>query len=393
MHTYILSAKRTPIGAFMGALSSVPAPRLGAVAIKAVLKEANLPVEDVQECIMGQVITAGTGQGPCRQAALSADLQSAVPCTTVNKVCGSGLKSVIMAQDLITLQKNEVIVAGGQESMSLSPHLVSGSRAGFKWGHKEMEDSLLKDGLTDPFHKLHMGELAEQTAKHHHITRAEQDDFAIKSYKKAQAACLAGAFDSELVSVLLSEGKKSVSLKKDEEPFKAVFEKIPKLKPAFQKEGGTITAANASKINDGASVCLLAAESYVQKKQLKPLARLISSAGFADRPEHFTTAPVKAIQKNLKQAGMKIQDIDLFEINEAFSLVVLAALKELSISEDKVNPHGGAVALGHPIGASGTRILTTLLHSLIRHKKKYGCAAICMGGGEALSVLIENLIT
>lgn len=383
---FILSAKRTPIGAFRGGLSSLPAPRLGAEVIKHLLSGNLVPPDHIQECLMGQVLTAGSGQAPARQAALLGGLKNSTPSTTVNKVCGSGLKTVMMAHDLISWGRAHVVLAGGQESMSQAPYLLNKAREGFKLGHQTLTDSIFKDGLLDPYHNFLMGNAAELCAKEYNITRQMQDEFAIQSYQKAVKAWQKGYFDSETLPVPVA---KDTTFKKDEEPFKVVFEKIPKLKPVFEKSG-TVTAANASKINDGAAACILVSGSYLKDKKLKPLVRVIHQAGFAQAPEHFTTAPIQAIQICLKEAGLKEADIDLFEINEAFAVVALAVSKELGIPPHKLNPHGGAVALGHPIGASGARVLTTLIHALIRQKKKYGLAAICLGGGEALALLVQN---
>ena len=393
MDTYILSAKRTPIGSFMGLLSSVSAPRLGAQVITALLssKEGTLlPVEDIQECFMGQVLTAGAGQAPARQSALYADLKPSVQCMTVNKVCGSGLKAIMLAQDSIALGRSDVVIAGGQENMSLVPYIIPKSRSGLRLGHGTIEDGIIKDGLWDPYHDYHMGNAGEVCARDYKISREQQDEFAINSYKKAQKAQTEKSFQKEMVTIEVQQGKKSYSVNEDEEPGKVFFDKVPKLRPAFEKEG-SITAANASKINDGASACLLVSESYMKTNNLKPMARIIAQGTFAQAPEHFTTAPVQAVKNCLQNANMKLSDIDLFEINEAFSVVALAVSKELGIPEEKLNVHGGAVALGHPIGASGARILTTLIHALQKHNKKYGVAGICLGGGEAVAVLVENL--
>lgn len=395
MGTYILSAKRTPIGSFMGLLSSVPAPRLGAQVITALLssKEESktiLPVEDIQECFMGQVLTAGAGQAPARQSALYADLKSSVQCMTVNKVCGSGLKAIMLAQDSISLGRSDVVIAGGQENMSLTPYLIPKAREGLRLSHGTIEDGIIKDGLWDPYHDYHMGNAGEVCARDYKISREQQDEFAINSYKKAQKAQKELSFQKEIVTIEVQQGRKSYSVNEDEEPGKVFFDKVPKLRPAFEKEG-SITAANASKINDGAAACLLVSEQYMQSNNLKPLARIIAQGTFAQAPEYFTTAPVQAVKNCLKNANMKLSDMDLFEINEAFSVVALAVSKELGIPEEKLNVHGGAVALGHPIGASGARILTTLIHALQKHNKKYGIAGICLGGGEAVAVLVENL--
>lgn len=396
MNTYILSTKRTPIGSFMGTLSTIPASRLGAKVIKTLLiseqasdKNPTFPVEDIQECFMGQALTAGAGQAPARQSALYAGLKNSTQCMTINKVCGSGLKAIMLAQDSITLGRSDVVVAGGQENMSLAPYLLPKARSGLRLGPGSIEDGIIKDGLWDPYHDFHMGNAGEICSRDYKISREQQDEFAVKSYRKAQAAQKEGYFEQEIIPIEAQSGKKSFSVNEDEEPGRVFFDKIPNLKPAFEKEG-SITAANASKINDGAAACLLVSEQYMKSENKKPLARIITQGTFAQAPEYFTTAPVQAIKNCLKNANMKISDIDLFEINEAFSVVALAVSKELGIPEEKLNAHGGAVALGHPIGASGARILTTLIHALRQHNKKYGVAGICLGGGEAVSVLVEN---
>ena len=393
MNTYILSAKRSPIGSLMGSLSHIPAPYLGAQIIKSVIKKTHtkaVPVDHIQECIMGQVLTAGSGQAPARQSAMYAELKSSTQCMTINKVCGSGLKAVMLAQDSISLGYHDVIIAGGQENMSLSPYISAKIRGGTRLGHIQLEDTIIKDGLWDPYNNFHMGSAGELCAREYKITREEQDAFAINSYKKAQRAQKEQAFNQEITNIQISSRKNNTIVNTDEEPGKARFDKIPMLNPVFEKEG-TITAANASKINDGAAACLIVSEQYVKSERHKPLARIISQGSFAQEPQHFTTAPVQAIKNCLKRANMNLHNIDLFEINEAFSVVPLAISKDLGIPEEKLNVHGGAVALGHPIGASGARILCTLVYALRRHSKKYGIAAICLGGGEAVSVLIENM--
>jgi len=401
MNTYILSAGRTPIGAFMGALSSIPAPCLGAKVIQSLLKESKntkensstntlLPVKDIQECFMGQVLTAGTGQAPARQSALYAGLNNSTQCMTINKVCGSGLKAIMLAQDSIALGRSDVVVAGGQENMSLTPYLLPKVRTGLRLGPGNIEDGIIKDGLWDPYNNFHMGNAGEICSREYKISREEQDQFAINSYKKAQNAQKKSWFLQEIITVETSSKKQNILISEDEEPGKVLFNKIPELKPAFEKEG-SITVANASKINDGAAACLLISEQYMKSERHKPLARIIAQGTFAQAPEYFTTAPVQAIKNCLKNAGMKLSDIDLFEINEAFSTVALAVSRELGIQAEKLNVHGGAVALGHPIGASGARILTTLIYALRQHNKKYGIAGICLGGGEAVSVLVERI--
>lgn len=390
MNTYILAAKRTAIGSFLGSLSTVQASRLGAAVIQDLFQVSGASIDEVQECLMGQVLTAGVGQAPARQSAIYAGLAPSVPCMTINKVCGSGLKAIMLACDTIQLGRYDMVCAGGQENMSLAPYLLPKVRSGLRLGPGIIEDSVIKDGLWDPYHNFHMGNAGEICAGEYNISREEQDAFAINSYKKAQKAQKDHCFDSEITTISVQSGKKNFVVTEDEEPGKVLFDKIPNLKPVFEKEG-TITAANASKINDGAAACLLASDSYVKNSQQKPLARVIAQGVHAQKPEHFTTAPVGAIKNCLQNASMKLSDIDLFEINEAFSVVALAVSKELDIPVDKLNVHGGAVALGHPIGASGARILVTLVHALHRCRKKYGLASLCLGGGEAVSVLVERM--
>jgi acetyl-CoA C-acetyltransferase len=389
-NAYILAAKRTPVGTFQGAFSSLPAPRLGATAIAAALKASGVQAADIDECIMGEVLTAGVGQAPARQAAIYAGLPTSVPCMTINKVCGSGLKSVMLAADNIMLGNTRFAVAGGQENMTLAPHLLENSRAGFRMGPATMTDSMIKDGLWDPYSNFHMGNAAELCVKEYKISRQAQDEFAIESYKRAQASLASGAFANEIVAVEIADKKGTQSFNVDEEPGKARFDKMPELRPAFDKDG-TITAANASKINDGGAALVLAGETAMKEKGLKPMARIVAHGTFAQDPKWFTTAPVNAIKNALKKANLKIEDIDLFEINEAFSVVTMVAMKELNIPHAKVNAFGGAIAIGHPIGASGTRILTTLIHGLKRTNKKYGLATLCIGGGEGVALIVENV--
>jgi acetyl-CoA C-acetyltransferase len=388
---FIISAKRTPIGSFNGNLSSIPAPKLGSIVIKAVLENSGVNNEQVDEVIMGNVLTAGEGQAPARQAAIYAGLSKSTPCMTINKVCGSGLKAVMLACDSIKLGNSSIVIAGGMENMSLAPHLLENSRNGYKMGNFQVTDSMIKDGLWDPYHNYHMGNAAEICVKKYQFTREEQDDYAIKSYKRALEAIEKGYFKNEISNVEIPQKKgESLFIDKDEEPFRSKLDKIPTLRPAFEKEG-TITAANASSINDGASALLLASSSKVNELNLKPMAKVIAYSTHAQEPEWFTTAPVYAIQKVCERAGLKIEDIDLFEINEAFSAVTMAAIKELNLDTEKVNIHGGAVSLGHPIGASGARILTTLVHALKMKNKKYGLATLCIGGGEAVALIVENV--
>ena len=388
--TLILSAKRTPVGSFQGQLSDVPAPELGSKAMASAIKKANIDPKDVEEVIFGQVLTAGSGQAPARQAAIHAGLSPSTACMTINKVCGSGLKSVMLASDSIRLGESQVVVAGGQENMTLAPHLLEKSRKGYRMGPITSTDSMIKDGLWDPYNDFHMGMAAELCVKKYQFTREEQDQFAKESYEFAIKAQNSGAFKGEIVTVKVQGRKESFEVSEDEEPKKVNFEKMKKLRPAFDK-GGTVTAANASKINDGAAALVLASKDFVTKKSLTPMARIAGQATFSQDPKWFTTAPLGAIKKVCEKTNLKINDIDLFEINEAFAAVTMVAQKEFSIPREKINVHGGAVALGHPIGCSGARILVTLLHALKTHNKKYGLASLCIGGGEAVALIVENL--
>ncbi|QDK45448.1 acetyl-CoA C-acetyltransferase [Bdellovibrio sp. ZAP7] len=385
----IVSSVRTPVASFQGGFGAVPAPKLGAAAIKEALTRANVSPNEIDEVIMGEVLTAGVGQAPARQAALFAGLSNNTPCMTINKVCGSGLKAVMLAADNIQLGNTKIAVAGGQENMTLAPHLLENSRSGYRMGATQMTDSMIKDGLWDPYNNFHMGNAAEICVKEHNFTREEQDAFAVDSYKKAQKAWADGVFKNEIVPVTVAGRKGDVVIDKDEEPFNTNFDKIPGLKPAFDK-AGTITAANASKINDGGAAHVLMSESEAKKRGAKPLAKIVAHGTFAHEPKYFTTAPVGAIKKALAKANLKVGDIDLWEINEAFAVVTQVAMKELEIPAAKVNVHGGAVAIGHPIGASGARILTTLVHALHTHNKRYGLATLCIGGGEAVALIIEK---
>jgi acetyl-CoA C-acetyltransferase len=386
----IVSACRTPIGSFMGALSSFPAPRLGAIVIQEALRRATLKGADVHEVIMGNVLSAGEGQAPARQAAIYSGLPESVECMTINKVCGSGLKAVMLGAQAIQLGDAEVVVAGGMESMSNVPYFLEKARTGYRMGNGELVDGMVKDGLWDVYNDFHMGNAAELCAKECAIPRDAQDAFAVMSYTRAQEASRAGRFAEEIVPVVLKEKDGEKKIDQDEEPFRTNFEKIPKLRPAFQKDG-TVTAANASKINDGAAALVLMSAERAKALGLAPLAKIVSFASAAKKPEWFTTAPADVITKTLAKARMKQDDIDLFEINEAFAVVTLAVNKLLTLDPAKVNVNGGAVALGHPIGASGARILVTLLHALKQHNKKRGMAAICIGGGEASAVIVERL--
>ncbi|MBI4429321.1 MAG: thiolase family protein [Ignavibacteriales bacterium] len=386
----IASACRTPIGSFMGGLSSLPAPRLGAIVVEEALRRSGLKKTNVQEVIMGNVLTAGEGQAPARQAALFAGLPESVECMTVNKVCGSGLKAVMLASQAIQLGDADVIVAGGMESMSNAPYLLEKGRTGFRMGNAEVVDSMIKDGLWDVYNKFHMGKAAEMCAKECAVPREAQDEFAVLSYKRAQSAWGEGRYTEEVIPVTLKGKKGDEIVAQDEEPFKTDFAKITKLKPAFQ-EGGSVTAANASKINDGAAALVVLSAERAKQMSVKPIARVVAYASSAKKPEWFTTAPADVIPKVLSKAKMRKEDIDLFEINEAFAVVTLAVNKMLGLEVEKVNVNGGAVALGHPIGASGARILVTLLHALKQRGKKRGMAAICIGGGEASGLIVEMM--
>lgn len=388
--TVLLSAKRTPIGSFQGKFSNVTAPQLGSQAIRAAVEESKVPAAEINFCVMGEVLAAGVGQAPARQAALGAGLSNSTSCMTINKVCGSGLQAIVLASDFIQLKKATFAVAGGQENMTLAPHLFQKSREGLRMGNGLLTDSMVHDGLWDPYNNFHMGTAAEMCVKEYSFTRTQQDEFAIDSYKKAQAAIARGDFKNEITPVTIAERKGPVVVGEDEEPGRALFDKIPTLKGAFQKDG-TITAANASKINDGAAAVVLTSESEAKKRGLKPLARILGSATFSQAPEWFTTAPAGAIKKALSDLSLKASDIDLWEINEAFAVVAMAAVKEFEIPANRLNVHGGAIALGHPIGASGARLLTTLCSSLHLHKKRRGLATLCIGGGEAIAVVIESI--
>jgi acetyl-CoA C-acetyltransferase len=385
----ITSAKRTPIGAFGGSLSSFSASQLGSLAIKGVLEDSKLAPEKVDEVIMGNVLTAGMGQAPARQAAIFAGLPEKTECMTINKVCGSGLKSVMLAHQAIETGNAEIIVAGGQESMSNTPYLLDKARNGYRLGHGQIFDSMVKDGLWDVYNNVHMGNCAEACAKDFNFKREELDEFAINSYKKALDAQKSGKFSDEILQVKARVGREEVIVKDDEEPSKVNFEKIPKLRPVFDKEG-VVTAANASSINDGAAALLVMSEDKAKELGLTPLVEIVAQSSAAKAPIEFTIAPADAINKVLTKAKMKIDDIDLFEINEAFAVVSLANNKLLNLKPEKVNVNGGAVALGHPIGASGARILVTLIHEMKKRKSNYGLASLCIGGGEASALIVKN---
>ncbi|MCS6988685.1 MAG: thiolase family protein [Chloroherpetonaceae bacterium] len=385
---YIVSAVRTPIGSFQGALASRPAVELGATVVKAAVSRAGLEPADVEACIMGNVLPAGLGQAPARQAAIFGGLPVATECLTINKMCGSGLKAVMLAAQSIMLGDANVVVAGGMESMTNAPYLLPKARSGYRYGNGEIIDSMQYDGLFDVYNRFLMGNAAEICARECHISREAQDEFAISSYERALKAQREGLFKDEIVEVVWDERGKRIVVSEDEEPKNFRPEKIPTLKPAFES-GGTVTAANASKINDGAAALVVMSADAAKRKGIKPIAKIVAMSTAAKKPEYFTTAPIDAIAKVLKKANLALSDIDLFEVNEAFSVVTLAAEKSLGIPHSKMNVHGGAVALGHPIGASGARILVTLLHALKQRDLKRGLAAICLGGGEAVSMIVE----
>lgn len=387
---YIISAVRTPMGAFLGAFSSIPATQLGSVAIKGAVEKANVSVDVIDEVFMGNVLQAGVGQAPARQAALGAGLNQNVPCTTVNKVCASGMKSIMLGAQTILAGDNHVVVVGGMENMSQTPHYVDG-RNGTKFGNITMLDGITKDGLLDVYNKVPMGNCAELCAKEYNISREDQDNFAITSYTRAAAAWKSGKFDNEIVPVSVPQRKGDPIVVSEDEEYKNVFlDKIPGLKPAFDKEG-TITAANASTLNDGASALVLASAEAVEKYGLKPIAKIVSYADAAQAPEWFTTAPSLAVPKALEKAGLKTSDVDYWELNQAFSVVGLANIKILGLDPSKVDVNGGAVALGHPLGNSGSRVIVTLINVLKQNNAKIGAAGICNGGGGASAMVIENL--
>jgi acetyl-CoA C-acetyltransferase len=387
----IVGAARTPIGSFLGTLSSIPAPRLGATAIKCALENAGVSADQIEQVIMGNVLQAAVGQAPARQAGIYAGIPVSAGAVTVNKVCGSGMKAVMFAANDIRCDEYEVAVAGGMESMSNAPYALTQARTGYRMGPGKMLDLLVHDGLWDPYGDKHMGSCAETCVQKYTFTRDEQDAFALESYRRAQDAIRSGKFKKEIAIVEI-EGKKGKSVVvDDEEPFAAPLEKMGSLKPAFLKEGGTVTAANASKINDGAAALVVTSAEYAEKNGLKPMARIVAQATAAHEPEWFTTAPGKAIELALRRAKLTMDDIDLVEVNEAFAAVAMAAMKDANIPHEKLNIYGGAVALGHPIGASGARILVTLLHALEARNEKRGLAAICIGGGEAGAMIIERM--
>ncbi|MBS4035670.1 MAG: thiolase family protein [Ignavibacterium sp.] len=385
----IVSAKRTPVGSFGGSLSSLSAAKLGSVAIKSVLDDSGIDVNLIDEVIMGNVLMTGQGQAPARQAALYSGLPQKVECMTINKMCGSGLKAVMLAQQAILTGDAEIVIAGGMESMSNTPYALLNARNGYRLGHGQVHDIIVLDGLWDVYNNIHMGSCAEICAKEFKFKREELDDFTINSYKKVIDATRKERFREEIVPVKVESRKGDIIVDKDEEPERVKFDKIPGLKPVFEKDG-VVTAANASSINDGAAALLVMSEEKAKELGLTPLVEIVAQSSTAKSPVEFTTAPADAINKVLNKAGMKIEQIDLFEINEAFAVVSLAVNKLLGLSTDNVNVNGGAVALGHPIGASGARVLTTLIHELKKRNSVYGIASLCIGGGEASAVIVKN---
>jgi acetyl-CoA C-acetyltransferase len=387
----ILSGARTPMGGFQGELASLTAPQLGAVVIKAAVERAGLAPSDINETLMGNVLSAGVGQAPARQASLGAGIPNTTPCTTISKVCGSGMKAVMIAADELALGRGDgFIVAGGMESMTNSPYLLPKARGGYRLGHGEIKDHMFLDGLEDAYEHRLMGTYAEDAARHYQFTREAQDAYATESLNRAKRAQSDGSFKNEIAAVKVSGKGGDIEIATDEQPRKADPAKIPTLKPAFAKDG-TVTAANSSSISDGAAALVLTRESVAEKRGLKPIARIVAQASNAHEPRWFTTAPVGAIQKALQRAGWKTDDVDLFEINEAFANVAMIAMRDLGLDHAKVNVNGGACALGHPIGASGARIIVTLLNALQKRGGKRGIASLCIGGGEATAIAVELL--
>jgi len=385
----IVSAKRTPIGSFMGKLSSLKVSELGKIAIQAVLEEVKDNNVKIDEVIMGNVLPAGVGQAPARQAALYAGLPDETECLTINKMCGSGLKAVMLADQAIKCNDADTIIAGGMESMSNAPYLLPGARNGYRLGNNKVIDSMVNDGLWDVYNNIHMGSCAEKCAKDFEFSREELDNFAVESYNRALKAQENHVFDDEIVPVNIVERRKEVTVSEDEEPGNVRFEKIPTLRPAFEKDG-VITAANASKINDGAAALLIMSEDKALELGLTPLVEIVAQASAALAPIDFPLAPASAIKNAIAKTDLTLQDIDLFEINEAFAVVSLAVNKLLDLDTSKINVNGGAIALGHPIGASGARILTTLIHQMKRDNLEYGLASLCIGGGEGSALIVKN---
>ena len=387
---FVVESLRTPLGSFGGLLSDVEAPHLAATVIKGILERSGITADAIDEVIIGQVLAGGTGQAPARQALRYADLPDSIPALTINKVCGSGLKALMLGAGSIRLGDAEVVLAGGMENMSLAPYLLSKARYGYRMGNGELLDLMVHDGLQDPYSGKHMGVIAEATAEKYGLSREEQDAFAIRSYNKAQGALKAGVFKDEIVPVVKKGKKGDVVVTEDEEPFKGDVAKLSGLRAAFKKEG-TITAGNASTINDGAGMTLLASAEAVKKYGLKPKARLVAYASNSIHPDQFAEAPVGAIEKVCAKAGLQISDINLFEINEAFAVVPMVAIKTLGLDPEKVNVNGGAVALGHPLGASGARLTATLVRELHKRQVRYGLATLCIGGGESVAVIFERI--
>ena len=388
----VLSAVRTPIGSFQGEFKNLPANALGAIALKAAIERAELDPAALEQVYMGCVLTAGVGQAPARQATLAAGCPVSTGAITVGKVCGSGMRAVMTAANDLRCGDFEMVAAGGMESMTNVPYLATGVRDGLRLGHGKLVDSMIRDGLWDPYSDVHMGNCAEICADHYKFTREAQDAFAQESYRRAREATESGRFADEIVAVEVPQRKGDpLSIDRDEEPFRVDLDRMPSLRPAFKKDG-TVTAANASKINDGAAALVLTTAEHAEQLGVRPLARLVAQASVAQEPDWFTTAPVKATRKVLERAGLSAGDIDLWEVNEAFAAVAMAFVEELDLPADRVNVRGGAVALGHPIGASGARILVTLLHAMAERNVHRGCAAICIGGGEATAVIVEREI-
>ncbi|NNN27607.1 MULTISPECIES: acetyl-CoA C-acyltransferase [Pseudomonas] len=387
----IVSATRTPMGGFLGDFKDVTAATLGAAAIRAAVERARLGAEEVDEAVLGCVLAAGQGQAPARQAVLGAGLARGTPCSTVNKMCGSGMKAAMMAHDAILAGSARVALAGGMESMSNAPYLLERARSGYRMGHGKVLDHMFLDGLEDAYDKGRlMGTFAEDCAEKYGFTREQQDDYAITSLSRAQKAMSEGRFKDEIVAVTVKAGKELRAISEDEQPPKAKLDKIPSLKPAF-REGGTVTAANASSISDGAAALVLMRLSEAEKRGLTPLAAIRGHSSYADAPNLFPTAPVGAVERLMQRTGWAIGDVDLFEVNEAFAVVAMAAMRDLDIPHDKLNVHGGACALGHPIGASGARVIVTLLSALKQYDLKRGVASVCIGGGEATAIAVERL--
>ena len=387
---FVVEALRTPFGSLGGTLADVEAPQLASTVMKSLLGKSGLSPDVVDEVIVGQVLSGGCGQAPARQAMRAAGIPDTTHAMTINKVCGSGLKAIMLGADSIRLGESGLVIAGGMESMSLAPYILKKGRTGYRMGHGELFDLMIYDGLQDPYTGRHMGEIGEASAARNNLTRGEQDEYALRSYRLAQAAVQGGVFRDEIVPVVKKGKNGDVTIADDEEPFKVDFAKLPQLRPVFAKEG-TITAGNASTINDGAALALLAGSDGLKKHGLAPRARIVATATESRHPDHFPEAPVGAITKVCAKAGLAIHDIDLFEINEAFASVALIAIKDLKLDIDKVNVNGGACAIGHPIGASGGRLAATVIRELHKRNARYGLATLCIGGGEAVAVIFERL--